>query len=630
MTDREQAKQLFYQAIDLIDAEDYAAAEKLLRVADGLAPDVTPVVTNLAAALYRMNRLEDAAVKAREAIALEDDNPEARIVLGNSLTGLRRYADALSVFDAALATHPDDVDLWLGRGKAFAEAGEFGEALASYDRALKLDPTSADGWTGRAGMLAHSGRYSDAAAAFGEALRAHPDAPYLLGQKIHMKLNGCDWRGLAADWQALSAGIAEGRPVSHPFELLGAPLSPGELFSATSRLAAVILPPISPPLWNGERYTNERVRIAYLSGDFHEHATAQLTAGLFEHHDRAKFEVFGLSYGPDDGSAIRQRVAKGVEHFIDVRARSDREIATFIRENGIDIAVDLKGFTTDARINIFAMRPAPVQVNYLGFPGTMGAPYYDYILGDAIVTPGKHQPFYSERIVTLPHSYQANDDKRAIAQAELTRRDVDLPPTGFVFCCFNNTNKITPAVFDVWMRLLATVENSVLWLYAANPVAPDNLRSEAAKRGIAPDRLVFAPRLPAAQHIARYRLADLFLDTLPYNAHTTASEALWAGLPVITAHGDTFASRVAASLLTAVGLPELVKSSLADYESAALRYAQAPEALVAVRAKLAELRDRAPLFDTARFTRNIESAYRTMWERAQKGLKPEAFVVSEG
>lgn len=629
MSDRDKAKQLFYQAVDLIDQEQFAAAEQLLRDADRLAPDVAPVVTNLAVALYKQNLLEEAAERARDAIALEEDNSEARIVLGNSLSGLRRFADAVAEFDAVLVVHPEDIDAWLGRSKALAEAGNFEDAYASYERALKLDPHSAEAWTGRAGILAQVGRLTDAVTAYSEALAANPNARYILGETMFTKLLACDWRGLAADWTAMSAGIAADKPVSQAFQLLCAPLTPAEQHRAIVRIAGTMYPPIAPALWNGERYKHDRIRIAYLSADYHDHPTAHLTSGLFEHHDRSQFEVFGISYGPDDGGAERRRLRQGFEHFIDVRARSDREIAAYIHDNEIDIAVDLKGLTTDGRPSILASRPAPVQVNYLGFPGTLGAPYYDYILGDAIVTPAKHQPYFAERIVTLPHSYMVNDDKRPISDAPVTRGDMDLPPTGVVFCCFNHPNKITPAVFEVWVRLLKNVEGSVLWLYGANDAAPDNLRREAAKRGIAPDRLVFAPRVPLAKHLARYRLADLFLDTQPYNAHTTASDALWAGLPVLTAHGETFASRVAASLLTAAGLPELVKSSLADYESAALRLAQSPGELAAIRFRLAELRDRTPLFDTARFARNVESAYRTMFERTQRGLPPEPFEVVE-
>jgi predicted O-linked N-acetylglucosamine transferase (SPINDLY family) len=348
----------------------------------------------------------------------------------------------------------------------------------------------------------------------------------------------------------------------------------------------------------------------------------RLMAGLLERHDKSRFHLTGFSFGPETGDAVRQRVARAFDEFIDVREMPDVQVASLARERGIDIAVDLKGFTEDGRPGIFAQRAAPIQVNYLGFPGTMGAEYIDYIIGDAIVVPEAHRPHYTEKIACLPHCYQPNDATRSIAERPVARAEWGLPAVGFVFCCFNNNYKITPEVFDVWMRLLGQCEGSVLWLFEENREAAGNLRSEASLRGVDPDRLVFAPRLPLPEHLARHAAADLFLDTLPVNAHTTASDALWAGLPLLTRRGEAFAGRVAASLLEAAGLPELVTTNKDDYERVALDLATDPVKLRAIRERLAHARLNAPLFDGAAYARHLEAAYVAMAERYQAGLPP--------
>ena len=352
-------------------------------------------------------------------------------------------------------------------------------------------------------------------------------------------------------------------------------------------------------------------------------------AGVFENRDISKFEIFGFSFGPDDSSVMRQRLHNAVDKFVDVRNVSDSDVVTLARDLQIDIAIDLKGFTTDSRTGIFALRAAPIQVSYLGYPGTMGANYMDYIIADPTVIPASDQRYFSEKIVYLPNSYQANDSKREISDRIFTRVEAGLPETGFIFCCFNNNYKITPGVFDCWMRILKQVEGSVLWLVEDNASAAANLRKEAATRGVNPERLVFAKRISLPEHLARHRLADLFLDTLPYNAHTTASDALWAGLPVLTQIGETFAGRVAASLLTASGLPELIVPMPEAYEELAIELANNPAKLAAIKAKLANNRLTTPLFDTKLFTRHLETAYKAMSQRYQAELIPDHIYVSQ-
>jgi protein O-GlcNAc transferase len=388
-----------------------------------------------------------------------------------------------------------------------------------------------------------------------------------------------------------------------------------------------LVPVVPQPLWNGSMRRRDRLRIGYLSADFHRHATAFLIAELFERHDRSRFEVLGFSYGPDDESDMRARLVAAFDQFHVVHTVSDRDVAKLLNDLAVDIAVDLKGLTRDCRPGILAHRPAPIQVSYLGYPGTMGADFIDYVIADKVVLPFDQQPFWTEKIVHLPDSYQVNDSKRKIAAHTATRGDTGLPDQGFVFCCFNNTWKVTPPVFDVWMRLLKAVDNSVLWVLRDNIVAERNLRKEAALRGVDPLRLVFAESLPLEEHLARQRLAELFLDTLPVNAHTTASDALWAGLPVLTCYGQAFSGRVAASLLHAIGLPELVTHSLDEYEGVALRLARDPSQLEDLRNRLQNNQSTYPLFNTDRFRRHIEAAYATMWERLQHNQSPQSFCV---
>ena len=381
------------------------------------------------------------------------------------------------------------------------------------------------------------------------------------------------------------------------------------------------------PLWKGEMWRHDKPRIAYLSADFREHATSQLMAGLFEQHDRSRFHVSAFSFGTNDRTAMRARLVAAFDEFHDVYQSSDIEVAQMLREREIDIAIDLKGHTQESRIGIFAYRPAPIAAAYLGYPATVGASLIDYFIGDPVALPFALQPHFDEKIVHLPDSYQCNDRKRMIAERTPSRAEAGLPEQGFVFCSFNNNWKITPEVFDVWMRLLTEVEGGTLWLLRDNEGAEKNLRNEAQRRGVDPARLVFADRALPADHLARHRLADLFLDTLPCNAHTTASDALWTGLPLLTCLGNAFAGRVAASLNHAAGMADMVTTSLDEYHALALKLAREPDRLAAVKSRLAQNRDTCPLFDTVRLARHIEAAYMTMWERWQRGEPPASFAV---
>jgi predicted O-linked N-acetylglucosamine transferase (SPINDLY family) len=367
---------------------------------------------------------------------------------------------------------------------------------------------------------------------------------------------------------------------------------------------------------------HDRIHVGYVSADFHHHATAMLAAGMFECHDRSSFVVTAISIGPRDASEMRHRLERSFDRFVDASVLSDAALLSLIEEAEIDILVDLKGFTEDERTRIFASRAAPIQVSYLGYPATMGADFIDYLICDRVLVPEPSRQYFSEKLAYLPHSYQVNDAKREISDRKINRPDCDLPLTGFVFCCFNKSYKINPEIFDCWMGLLRQIDGAVLWLLDDNPTATANLRTEAAARGIDAARLVFAKQQPIADHLARHQLADLFLDTLPCNAHTTTSDALWSGLPVLTQIGETFAGRVAASLLNAVGLPELIATTRDDYAKLALALARDPERLASLKAKLTQNRLTTPLFNTEMTTRHIERAYQEMYQRHRRGLPP--------
>jgi protein O-GlcNAc transferase len=609
--------------------------------------------------LRQLNRNIDALTAYDRALTLKPDLVGAWLGRGNIFNELRDFNKATAAFDKALEIKPDLAEAWLGRGNVFVELKSYREAQFAYDRALTLQPELAQAWLGRGNMLcglksyydaqfaydralslksdlanAWLGRgnvlmefkhYADAIAAYDRALALNSDLKYTRGNRLHAQLQLADWTNLGAEISAVLLAVREQKSVISPFPFLAISSSPSDQLACAKCYAGNHLS--FPALWSGEIHSHERIRVAYLSADFHNHPVAQLTVGLLERHDRSRFQTMGISFGPDDGSELRDRIKSAFEDFIEAGQMSDEEVARLIRRREIDLVIDLTGFTAGYRLDVLARRAAPIQVNYLGYPGTMGANYIDYIIADSTIIPQEHFEFYSEKVIWLPDCYQANDVKRPVSTSRPTRSQCALPETAFVFCCFNNTYKITPEVFDIWMRLLAAGDNRLLWLIGTNPTAEGNLRREAKKRGISADRLIFAPRVPLADHLARSSLADLFLDTAPYNAHTTGSDALWAGVPLVTCIGSTFASRVGASLLKAIGLDDLITSSLQDYEALAYRLANDTSTLRAYREQLERNHITHPLFDADRFTCHIEAAYTAMWHRYQKGMAPKAFGV---
>jgi len=607
-------------------AGQYGDAERLMRQAVEINPRMAEAHFIQGCCLHRLNRIEDALTAFDRAVANKPVFVEALINRGAALMALNRHNEALKDFRAVIAVNPTIAGVWSNCGGILQNLNRHEEALACLDRALAIDPNLTEALANRAAALMALKRFGDAAGAFEKLLRAHPDLPDVHGLLVFCRLQACDWRRLTQDRADIAAGLAAGKSVIQT--LINARLSgsPADQFQC-ARIFARRWPASPNPLWRGEPYHHDKIRVAYISADFRDHATSWLAAGLFEHHDKSRFETLAVSLYADDGSEMRVRIRSAFDAFIDAERITDAEIARILRQTEVDIAVDLMGFASGCRPGILALRPAPLQVSYLGYPGSMGASYVDYILADRIVIPPEHRRFYTEKIAVLPDTYQCNDSKRRIAEKTPSRAEAGLPAEGFVFCCFNDNSKITPEIFDVWMRLLKDVDGSVLWLLENNPEATRNLRLEAEARAVDGDRLIFAAQAKQAEHLARHRLADIFLDTLPYGAHTTASDSLWAGLPVLTCMGTSFAGRVAASLLHAIGMPELIASSLEDYAALALKLARDPTGLAAVRTKLARHRDSYPLFDTARFTRNFEAALATMHARRRNGEPPEHFEL---
>ncbi len=585
-----------------------------------LAPGAADIHSNRGNLLFKMWRHADALESFDRAIALAPGFAAAHTNRGNVLNAMGRRDEALASHDAALSLAPRDAQALTNRGITLFDLGQIDAAIASYDRALSSGSGLAEAHFGRAVALEGLKRRDEALASYERAYARNPALQFLFGKLLHAKASLCDWSDRGSDIATLAQAIERGEKASPPFPVLALIDSPALQRKAAETYAHATLPP-RPPAGLAACPRHDRIRLGYFSADFHDHATAVLMAELFERHDKSRFELFAFSWGPQTRDPMRARLSSAFEHFIDVRALGDEEIAMLARRHEIDIAVDLKGYTGDARPGIFAHRAAPIQANYLGYPGTLGAACFDYLIADATLI--RDRQFYSEKIVSLPHSYQPNDTTRPIAANAMSRAEAGLPDDAFVFCCFNNSFKIGPEVFDRWMQILGQSSGSVLWLLHDNASVERNLRSEAAARGVAPERLVFAPRIALPEHLARHRLADLFLDTLPYNAHTTASDALWAGLPVLTLTGAAFAGRVAASLLQAIGLPELIAATPDAYVNTAVALAADPEKLSVLRQKLAANRATIPLFDIALFAANIERAFAEIHARSQRGLAPD-------
>jgi len=569
-----------------------------------------------------------ALISYDQAIEIDPTHAQAHFHRGALLIELRQWSAARSSLERAVTLKPDFTDAYYSLGILWMVVGQQEVALANFDKAIALKPDYAEAHLTRATLLVGMRKFLAAIESFDRGATLKKDAHFVPGARLFAKRSVCDWSDSAAEVNQLAAAIEAGEMVSPPHQALVLVDSAQLQYKAAQMWVQETSPPNSELPLISRRPPRAKARIGYFSGEFHLHPVTVLMAGVFEAHDRAKYEVTAFSHGPTSDDEFGMRLQRGFDRFIDVRGKSDRDVALLARDMQIDIAVDLAGHTGRSRTGIFALRAASLQVNYLGYAGTMGAQYMDYLIADATVVPSGHERFYAEKIVRLPNSFLPYDPSRAISSKQRTRDELGLPASGFVFCCFNNCYKITPEVFDSWMRILVRVPNSVLWLSQNDDAAVANLRRECLRRGVDAERLIFAEHMPSpADHLARHRAADLFLDTRPYNAHSTALDALWAGLPVLTFPGSGFAGRVAASLLTAVQLPELIATNVESYEDTAVQMAENPQFLAGIREKLMRNRLESPLFDKPRFVGYLEAGYSRMLERVYAGLPPEHIHV---
>jgi len=594
------------------------------------APAFAEAYCNRGVALTELKAWHAALDSCHQALAIRSRFAEALFNRGNVYRALGQRRAALADYDHAISIRPDYPEAFFNRGNVHRELHRPEAALTDYERAIACRPGYASAHFNRGNLLRSLKRWEAALESYRCAMAHDAELEFLPGEIMQTAMMMCDWRDHATRVSQLTTRIERDEAAANPFVVLALSASPALQLKAaqiwvrhTSAITGAL--PTLPRAAEGPK-----IRVGYFSADYHDHATAHLIAGLFEAHDASRFQVCAFSYGPDSRDGMRRRLRAACETFLEVREKSDADVAQLARSLKIDIAVDLKGYTEDGRTGIFASRAAPLQINYLGYPGTMGAQFMDYLIADRTVVPDEAVQYYAEKIIFLPQSYQVNDRRRAPVDATCSRAEAGLPAQGFVFCCFNNAYKITPETFERWMRILRRVDGSVLWLLEDTPRAAENLRREAVARGVGPERLIFAARIDLSRHLARHRAADLFLDTLPYNAHTTASDALWAGLPVLTCPGASFASRVAASLLESIDMPELITATHLDYENLAVRLATQPQWLSHIRQRLAANRLTTPLFNIEAYARHIEAAYAKIHQRYYAGLPAEHLYLEGG
>ena len=592
-----------------------------------LDPHYAEVYSNKGNALQRLERFEEALQSYEQALLINQNNPNTLIECARIFNLRKQYGFSIACSQRSINLNPKNVEAWLESGRTYFLVKDYKNSLVSYENALSLNPKLFDAWIAKATIHSEAKEFNLAEESFLRAYEIKPDLDFIYGQYLQSSLQMCNWKNLSSRVNFLLQGIEEGRRVALPYNAITVLDSPalickamkiyGEKIGAGIKRAENLIYP-----------RKKRIRVGYFSADFHNHPTAYLMAELFECHNKENFEIIAFVFGRDQPDEMRERLVRAFDKFIDVDAKTDREIAALSREMEIDIAVDLKGYTGEGRPGIFMHGAAPNQISYLAFPGTLGLSSMDYIVADRTLIPESAQNAFVEKIIYLPNSYQVNDRSRKISESTKSRQELGLPSSGFVFCCFNNNYKIMPEVMDGWVRILFAVKGSVLWLYGDNQFSVQNLKREAQKRGLNPDRIIFAGRMDPADHLSRYKLADLFLDTTPCNAHTTASDALWAGLPVLTLIGESFAARVAASLLKAVGLPYLIVNTQEEYESLAIELAKDCVKLNDIKSRLDKNLLTAPLFDTPLFANHLELAYKQVYERYQNNLQPDHIYIT--
>ncbi len=613
----------YQAALQALQAGNLAQAHEICRAILEVRPEHFDALGLQGALALQHGDFDGAIDLLGQALAAEPDNPNRAGVYNNigiAFARLQLWQDAIDSYKEALTLTPGNGGIHFNLANAWRGLGNSKAAVESYDQAILHNPAAYDAYYNRGVTLRDSKQYEAAIESFRRAIELNPDNNPLYGFMLYTKMQICDWSDLESHLARLSALIESGKKVTQPFPVLSLLESPPHQRASAQIWAASECRP-SADLGAIPAWTHRKIRVGYFSMNYSDHPVSYLIAGLIEAHDREKFEIYAFSYGPNTGDTMRKRMEAAFDHFFDVQEKSDAGIAALARAHEIDIAVDMAGYTTNARPGIFAVRAAPVQVNF-GFPGTMGLAAMDYMIADDVLVPPKNHVYYSEAIAALP-SFQPNDAGRKIAERTPSRRELGLPERGFVFCAFNNSYKITPEALDRWARILTRVPGSVLWLTDSGPSATGNLRREALQRGISTDRLIFAPRVASSEeHLARYRAADLYLDTRPYTAQVTASDALWAGLPLLTWPTEMWSGRVSASLLSALDMPEMIVPSADAYEALAVELATHPDRLARIREKLQRNRLTSPLFNTVQFARNLEAAFTQMHERALAGVPP--------
>jgi len=610
---------------------DSHASHELLKIACEDSDCTSQALYYLGSSFLELNNPHEAAHFLLASMNKGGDFFEGLHDLATAQALVNQEIKAIENFRKAADLNPHSPEVFYNLGKVYDTLKEYKEAINCYDIAIQIRPDFAQAHFNKATALADLGLHEQAVVEYKYAQKLMPDMELLRGNLIHAEMKVCDWQHLTTNIDELILAVDNANYlVSEPFSMVSISNSEALNLKVASSFTNQKFPKkASGKVLFEDKRERQKITLGYFSANFHNHAVAYLISEVFEKHDRDKFHLIAFSFGPDRNDEMQNRLKDVFDSFIDIKDKSDQEVAALIRELGIDIAIDLMGYTQDGRPGIFSYDAAPTQINYLGYPGTLGASYIDYIIADPTVIPKSNQKFYSEKIIYLPNCYQANDGKRLISDQVFSRTEVGLPNAGFVFCCFNQNYKITPQVFDCWMQILHKVDGSVLWLLEDNITAVANLKKEALAQSISPERLIFAKRMQLPEHLARHQLADLFLDTLPYNAHTTASDALWAGLPVLTCIGETFPGRVAASLLKAIGLPELITKSQEEYIQMAINLANDPKRLKSIRNKLAENRVTTPLFDSTLFTKHIEAGYQKAYDRYHDGLAPDHIFIEQ-
>ena len=621
--------------------EKNVAAIESYKKAIEIKSDYADAYNNLGNPLWKQKKITESIENYKKALEIQPNHPEAHNNLGMAFHKLKKNEDAIKSYDAAINFKPDYAEAHYNKANLLFEIEKIDECLQSYDTAIKFKPNYAEAYFNRGSVFLAANANVEALENFKKVLEIKPDFEVLSGTLLYTKLKLCDWKNFDEDLENLKKEANDFIKKPNPYPLLFSydSLKVQKLVAKkwSEKLCKFTLGENQSPNFSksnkalnliSKKEKNKKIKIGYFSADFRKHAVGNLIVNLFELHDKSKFEIYCFYFGPDTNDDVYKRISNAAYKFINVRIKGEREIAQISRDFKIDIAVDLMGYTIKNRSKIFIEKCAPLQVSYLGYPGTTGANYIDYIIADKILIPRESQEYYSEKIIYLPNTFIVNDSTKKVSEKIFRKDELDLPNNSIVFCCFNQSYKILPKTFDIWMKILKRVKGSVLWLFKSNEVSCNNLKKEAYDRGVDHKRIIFANLLPSFQeHLARYKAADLFLDTSPYNAHSTCLDALKGGLPVLTIQGETYSSRVSSSFLNLLGLNELITKSLKEYEDKAVELANDLSKLKNIKYKIQTVKDTTPLFNTKLFTNNLEKAYFEIHKKFIEHKKPESIEI---